>query len=31
MSAVHLKTIQEVVTLTVFIGFSALYRGEAIR
>ena len=31
MSTVQLKTIQEVVTLTVFIGFSVFYLGEAIR
>lgn len=30
-SASQLKTIQEVVTLTVFVVFSALYLGEAIR
>ncbi|ADZ71997.1 DMT family protein [Polymorphum gilvum] len=30
-SAVELKTIQEVITLTVFAGFSVLYLGEAIR
>lgn len=29
-SATELKTIQEVITLTVFIGFSALYLGEKI-
>lgn len=28
-SAAQLKTIQEVVTLTVFVGFSAFYLGEA--
>ena len=30
-SAAQLKTIQEVITLTVFAGFSALYLGEPIR
>jgi uncharacterized protein len=30
-SAAQLKTIQEVITLTVFMGFSALYLGEPIR
>ncbi|MEM9965755.1 MAG: DMT family protein [Asticcacaulis sp.] len=30
-SAAQLKTIQEVITLTIFVGFSALYLGEAIR
>jgi hypothetical protein len=30
-SAVELKTIQEVITLTVFVGFSVLYLGEAIK
>ena len=30
-SAVELKTIQEVITLAVFVGFSALYLGEAIK
>ena len=30
-SAVQLKTIQEIITLTVFVGFSVLYLGEAIR
>jgi uncharacterized protein (DUF486 family) len=30
-SAAQLKTIQEVITLTIFMGFSALYLGEAIR
>lgn len=30
-SAVELKTIQEVITLAVFVGFSVLYLGEAIR
>ncbi len=30
-SAVQLKTIQEVVTLVVFVGFSVLYLGETIR
>jgi len=28
-SAAQLKTIQEVITLTVFVGFSALYLGQA--
>lgn len=30
-SAAELKTVQEVITLTVFIGFSWLYLGEALR
>ena len=30
-SAAELKTLQEVITLTVFIGFSWLYLGEALR
>ena len=30
-SAVELKTMQEVITLVVFVGFSVLYLGEAIR
>jgi uncharacterized protein len=30
-SAVQLKTIQEVISLTVFVGFSIWYLGEAIR
>jgi hypothetical protein len=30
-SAAQLKTIQEVITLTVFVAFSALYLGEPIR
>jgi uncharacterized protein (DUF486 family) len=30
-SAAQLKTIQEVITLTVFAGFSVLYLGEPIR
>jgi uncharacterized protein len=30
-TTVQLKTIQEVLTLTVFVGFSVLYLGEAIR
>jgi len=30
-SAAELKTIQEVITLTVFVAFSVLYLGEAIR
>ena len=30
-SAAQLKTIQEVITLTVFAGFSALYLGEPVR
>lgn len=30
-TAAQLKTIQEIITLTVFVGFSALYLGEAIR
>jgi hypothetical protein len=31
MSAVELKTIQEAITLVVFVGFSALYLNEPIR
>ena len=30
-SAAQLKTIQEVITLTIFMGFSALYLGEPVR
>lgn len=30
-SAVQLKTIQEIITLSVFVGFSILYLGEQIR
>lgn len=30
-SAVQLKTIQEIITLTVFCGFSVLYLGESLR
>ncbi len=30
-SAVELKTIQEIISLTVFLGFSTLYLGEEIR
>jgi uncharacterized protein (DUF486 family) len=30
-SAVQLKTLQEIITLTVFVAFSILYLGEAIR
>ena len=30
-SLVQLKTIQEIITLTVFVGFSVWYMGEAIR
>lgn len=30
-NAAQLKTIQEIITLTVFVGFSVLYLGEAIR
>jgi len=30
-SAAQLKTIQEVITLTIFVGFSVFYLGEAIR
>lgn len=30
-NAAQLKTLQEVITLTVFVGFSALYLGEPIR
>jgi uncharacterized protein (DUF486 family) len=30
-SAVELKTMQEVITLVVFVGFSAFYLGEAIK
>ena len=30
-SAVELKTIQEVITLSVFVGFSVFYLGEAIK
>lgn len=30
-SAVELKTIQEVITLTVFVGFSFLYLGEPVK
>lgn len=30
-SAAQLKTIQEIITLTVFVAFSVLYLGEAIR
>jgi uncharacterized protein (DUF486 family) len=30
-SAVELKTMQEVITLAVFVGFSAFYLGEAIK
>ena len=31
MSAAQLKTIQEVITLTVFVAFSALYLGEPVK
>jgi uncharacterized protein (DUF486 family) len=31
LSAVELKTIQEAITLTVFVGFATLYLGEPVR
>ena len=30
LSAAQLKTIQEVISLTIFVGFSALYLGESV-